>query len=298
MPVPDGAAGRSPAEPIPKAELEALLNESLTKPAAGRVYDYYLGGNSNWAIDREFAQEQISQWPDTPWLIRQNRKFLVRAVRYLMRQGIRQFVDIGSGLPTEGNVHEIAEEVAPGEARVVYIDHDPVVHAHSTLLLERNGEPSRHRSLLADLLDHERLWGGVLDTGVIDPEQPLALLMVAVVHLIPDTRRPQDSLAYYRSALAPGSFLALSHGTAEGLDEGDWSQLEKVLDNYDQKATNPLLTRSRQEILDMFGGWELMPPGLVWTPEWTDEPRSEEFPGDPEPARSRILAGVARKPTT
>jgi O-methyltransferase involved in polyketide biosynthesis len=296
MPVMDGAAGRSPAEPIPKAELEILLNDSLSKPSAARVYDYYLGGNSNWAIDREFAQEQISQWPDIPWLIRQNRKFLVRAVRYLTRQGIRQFVDIGSGLPTEGNVHEIAEEAAPGQARVVYVDHDPVVHAHSTLLLERNGEPTRHRTLLADLLDYERLWGGVLDTGVIDPEQPLALLLVAVVHLIPDELRPEDALAYYRTALAPGSFLALSHGTLDGSDDVERSQLGKVQQNYDRKATNPLLSRSRDQISGMFGGWELMPPGLVWTPEWTDEPEQEEFPGNPEPSRSRILAGVARKP--
>lgn len=288
--------GRSPTEPIARAELEALLNESLTKPSAGRVYDYYLGGNSNWAIDRAFAQEQIRQWPDTPWLIRQNRKFLVRAVRYLVRQGIRQFVDIGSGLPTEGNVHEVAEAAAPGETRVVYIDHDPVAHAHSTLLLERNGDPARHRTLLADLLDTKRLWRAVLDTGVIDPQQPVGLLLVAVVHLIPDQLRPETAVAYYRNKLAPGSFLVLSHGTVDGLDEHSQARLAKVQENYDRKATAPLLSRSREQILGLFGDWELMPPGLVWTSEWMDEREVEEIRGDPEPARSRILAGVARKP--
>jgi O-methyltransferase involved in polyketide biosynthesis len=308
MSVMDGAAGQSPAEPTPREELAAVLNASLSKPSAARVYDYYLGGDSNWAIDRAFAEQQIREWPDTPWLIRQNRKFLVRAVRHLVRQGVRQFVDIGSGLPTEGNVHEIAELTAPGEARVVYVDHDPVVHAHSTLLLERNGEPSRHRTLLGNLLDHERLWRGVLDTGVIDPAQPLGLLMVAVVHLIPDELRPDLSLAYYRSELAPGSFLALSHGTIDGLDDQARSRLATVQQHYDQEATDPLLSRSREEILRLFGDWEVMPPGLVWTAEWSPEPGTEPsgefyvekamrgFRGDIDPARSRILAAIARKP--
>ena len=185
--------------------------------------------------------------------------------------------------------------MAPGEARVVYIDHDPVAHAHSSLLLERTGDPLRHHTLLADLLDAKRLWRGVLDTGAIDPNEPVGLLLVAVVHLIPDSARPGRAVSYYRDVLKPGSFLALSHGTTDGLDTGEKAQLAKVQKNYDAKATNPLLGRTREEILSLFGDWELMPPGLVWTPEWTDGVEVEPARGDIEPARSRMLAGIARK---
>ncbi|HWE90940.1 MAG TPA: SAM-dependent methyltransferase [Pseudonocardiaceae bacterium] len=283
------------AEPIPPAKLQELLDASLTKPSEGRVYDYYLGGGSNWAIDRAFAQEQIRQFPDLPWLAKQNRKFLARSVRYLIKQGIRQFVDIGSGLPTEGNVHQVAEAAAPGEVRVVYVDHDPVAHAHGNLLLDRNGDPNRHRTLLADLVDAEELWKAVLGTGVINPDEPIGLLIVSVVHFIPAESRPERAVAYYRSKLAPGSHLVLSHVTDHDMDEESRARLEQVRKNYD-KATNPARFRTLDEIRGLFGDWEFAPPGVVWTAEWQDGDDLDEIQGDIDAARSRILAGVARKP--
>jgi O-methyltransferase involved in polyketide biosynthesis len=272
-----------------------MLDESLTKPSEGRVYDYYLGGGSNWAIDRAFAQEQIKQFPDLPWLAKQNRKFLARSVRYLLKQGIRQFVDIGSGLPTEGNVHQVAEAAAPGQARVVYVDHDPVAFAHANLLLERNGDQGRHRALLADLVDSEKLWCGVLGTGLINPDEPVGLLVVSVVHFVPAEREPERALAYYQSNVAPGSFLVLSHVTDHGMDEESRARLEQVRQNYD-KATNPARFRSLAEIHGLFGDWEFASPGVVWTAEWQDGDDVDEIQGDLDAARSRILAGVARKP--
>ena len=282
-------------DPWRAKELKAVLDSSTSKPSEARVYDYWLGGACNWAIDREFGDQAIARYPDMPMIAQENRKFLYRAVSHLLRRGIRQFVDIGSGVPTSGNVHQIAERENPGQARVIYIDHDPIAHAHATILLDEEGDPDRHRALCADLLDYSELWRQVLDTGVINPAEPIGLLMVAVLHFVKPDRRPEDAVEFYRDQLPPGSFLVLSHGSGEGLSEEQLAAAEKVRASYEANATSASWFRSRAEIERFFGGWPILEPGITWTATWSDGVITADFTGD-DPARSFILAGIAEKP--
>lgn len=269
------------------------LRVSLDRPSEARVYDYYLGGACNFAVDREFGEAQITRYPDMPMIARQNRAFLQRAVRRLVAAGVRQFVDIGSGLPTAGNVHQVADQVAPGTTRVVYVDHDPVAHSHAQLLLGEEGDPDRHTALWADLLATKDLWDQVLGTGLIRPAEPVGLLMVAMLHFVPDDREPERAVRWLQDQVVPGSFLVLSHATGEALPESALLAAERVRVDYEEQATNPGVFRGRAEVTDLFGDWPLVEPGLVWTPQWPDT----SAPGyQAELARAFILAGVATKP--
>lgn len=292
----DGGAG--PILAMDAATAARILEESKDHPHEGRVYDFYLGGSSNFAVDREFAKAQIRQWPLLPWLALQNRRFLGRMVRYLIRRGIRQFVDIGSGLPTEGNVHQITETVAPGEAHVAYIDHDPVAIAHAFMLLQdAYGSLERHVAIQAELANYRLLWKAVVDSGRIDPDKPIGLLFAAVLHFVPDDDLAAGALTYLRDQLAPGSYLGLSHATFDGMDEEQRAKLAAVADNYDNSTTARTRLRSREEILSYFGGWELVEPGLVWTPDWQPPGLGpDHVAGDIPSSEARILAAVARKP--
>jgi O-methyltransferase involved in polyketide biosynthesis len=290
-------AVNGPVLAMSKEVADRLLRESTSKVHEGRAYDFYLGGNSNYAADREFAQQQIARLPDIPWAARQNRRFLGRTIQHMINQGIRQFVDIGSGLPTEGNVHQVAERFAPGECRVVYVDHDPVASAHGYLLLERSGQLARNRPINGDLLDHKRLWRTIMDTGLIDPAQPVGLLLVAVLHFVPDEQNPHTSVAFYRDQVASGSHLAISHASVDGMPQAAIDALLSVLKNYD-RATSSAHARTRAQVKEFFGDWTLTePPGIVWTPEWTVEGVTEDsIVGDIDAYRSQIIGGVARKP--
>lgn len=280
-----GNAGRKAAE--------ELLRESMTRPTEARIYDYYLGGACNFAVDRDFARAQIAKYPDMPMIAQENRAFLSRVVSYLLDHGIRQFVDIGSGVPTEGNVHQIADTQAPGAARVVYVDHDPIAHAHARLLLDRDGDPRRHAALLGDLVDTPALWSQIVDTGLIDLTQPVALLLVAVLHFVPDEREPLRAVRHLTAQLPPGSMLALSHATADGLPTTQRAAAEGVRSDYQDKATNPGVFRTREDISAFFGDWPLLAPGLVWTPLW-HKGTTPTYTDDP--ARAFILAGLAHTP--
>jgi cytochrome P450/O-methyltransferase involved in polyketide biosynthesis len=280
-----------------------MLEESMGRPHVGRVYDYFLGGSANWSVDREFAEQQLARYPDITWVAVQNRRCLARMVEYCIQQGVRQFVDLGSGIPTQGNVHQIAEQLAPGECRVVYVDTDPVAVAHSYLLLEKSGELDRHTAVHGDLVDAERLWQAVVEAGRIDPNEPVALLMVAVLHFAPDDGpggKLADAVAYYRDKLAPGSFFALSHGTFDEMSEEQLAALRRVADNYGGQTTTGAFARGRGQIETFFGGWPLVEPGLVWTPAWVpsgvSSVQGNNSDEDLEPSRSRFLAGMARKP--
>lgn len=275
-------------------EARTLLNDSMSKASEARVYDYYLGGAHNFPVDREFAEVQIAKYPDIPLMARENRKFLYRAVSHLAKQGYRQFVDLGSGVPTQGNVHQIAERIAPGAARVIYVDNDPVAQAYAELLLDHDGDPDRHRALRANLCDAEDVWDRILRTKVIDPEQPIALLLVAVLHFVVPHLEPERAVAFYRDRLPAGSALAMSHVTDEGLPAAEQAALERVRSNYEERATNAVWFRSRAEFATFFGGWPMVEPGMVWTAEW-DYGRLAPYEGDP--SRSRVLAGLAYKPT-
>lgn len=290
-------AVNGPVLAMSKEVADKLLEDSTNKVHEGRAYDFYLGGNSNYAADREFAQQQIARVPDLPWAARQNRRFLGRTIQYMINQGIRQFVDIGSGLPTEGNVHQVAERFAPGECRVVYVDHDPVASAHGYLLLERSGQLARNRPINGDLLDHNRLWKTILDTGLIDPSQPVGLLLVAVLHFVPDEKNPHRSVTFYRDQVAPGSHLAISHVSVDGMPQHAIDALRAVLKNYD-RTTSSAHARTRAQVREFFGDWALAePPGVVWTPEWTIQGVDEDsIVGDMDAYRSQVVGGIAHKP--
>ncbi|MBK1783297.1 SAM-dependent methyltransferase [Prauserella cavernicola] len=262
----------------------------LERPSAGRIYDYLLGGTTNYAVDREFAEQQLSLAPGIRESARANRRFLGRAVRYAIDLGIRQFVDIGSGLPTQGNVHEVADEAAPEETRVVYIDNEPIAHAHAQILLEDTADPERHRAIAADYFDGPDLWRAILDEDLIDPSQPVCLLAVALLHFMPDEQHPERPLAFYRDKLAPGSMLVLSHGSVDAAASDKEDSFRKVRENYNKQATHKGALRSNAEVTALFGDFEIVEPGVVWLDQWRPD---GVVNGDP--ARTGLLAGVGLK---
>jgi hypothetical protein len=273
----------------------------LERPSVARVYDYYLGGTANWAIDREFGKKMLSRFPLLRPIAKANRLFLHRAVRYLARQGVHQFIDIGSGVPTMGPTHEVADQVAPG-SRVVYIDYEPVAVAHSEMLLEQHGDPARHAAINADLRQPDGLWQKVAATGVIDFNEPVALLLIAVMHveqLGPDgTDVGETVLERYRELLTAGSYLAISQLTTDGVSADMAAHLADLKRMYDTSSSSNAIFRDRAGIRALFGGFEMVPPGLTWTPLWHPEQTSPSAPvvTFAEPNESAILCGIGRKP--
>jgi hypothetical protein len=250
-----------------------------------RVYDYLLGGSHNFLADQDVGRMIMAVEPNARAIGRANRDFLGRAVRFMAGVGIRQFLDIGSGIPTQGNVHEVAEQAAPG-SRVVYADIDPVAIAHSQAIL------AGHENAMiidADLRDPEKILAHRRLRRLIDFSQPVGLLLVAVLHFITDEEDPAGIVATLRDGLAPGSYVAICHGTDEG-KPGVAQAAEKV---YDRGVSASLRMRSRAGILPFFDGWELVEPGLVVLPQWRPDPGAE--PADPGKFWGG-LAGVARKP--
>jgi hypothetical protein len=252
----------------------------LDRPNAARIYDYLLGGAANFEQDRVFAEKLLEIMPLARAAARLNRAFLRRAVRFCADAGIRQFVDVGSGIPTAGNVHEIAQAVDPA-ARVLYVDNEPVAVTHSGLILKDNPNTA---AMLGDLTHPEP----VLAAPLIDFTQPVAVLMVAVLHFIPDEARPHEAVARYVDAMAPGSYLVLSHGV-----ENPSVETRDEVHRLYQQSSNPGVRRTPDDITRFFEGLEFVEPGLVWTPEW--RPESPEDVGA-HPEASLVFAGVARKP--
>ncbi|MFE0021951.1 SAM-dependent methyltransferase [Amycolatopsis sp. NPDC059021] len=238
----------------------------LDKPNAARIYDWLLGGTANWAIDREFGAKAVETFPLAPILARTNREFLGRGVHYLARNGVDQFLDLGSGVPTVGNVHEIADRVNP-RSRCVYVDIEPVAVAHARVLLERHGDPERHAVVQGDLREVEEVWERALDTGVLDPAKPIGLILVAVLHFIGPEDRPHDLVARYRDALPPGSYLLSSHGTEDGTPQADAAKRAELREQYNRSG-NAVHSRTRAEFSRFFDGFDLVEPGVVWLPEW------------------------------
>lgn len=251
-------------------------------PSAARLYDYLLGGGHNFPGDRVFAEKLVKVVPARD-MARLNRAFLRRAVLYLLEQGIDQFLDLGSGIPTVGNVHEIAQAVNP-DARVLYVDYEPVAIAHSELMLEDN---PRAAALQADMRDPEKILNARQTQELIDFDRPLGLLMVGVVQFIPDADDPWALVARYRDLLVPGSHLALSAFTWDNAPDGMAKAVEVFRDSQD-----PIFPRTRGEILRMLTGFDLVEPGLVYTPRWRPEHPDDAADAD----RSNLYAGVAVKP--
>lgn len=255
----------------------------VDRPNAARIYDYFLGGSHNLAADREVARQIIAAVADVPLIAQANRAFLRRAVTYCVQAGIRQFLDLGSGIPTVGNVHEIAQRADPA-CRVVYVDFEPVAVAHSRVILTGNDQVA---VLQADLRDPDRILADPSLLALLDLTQPVGVLMVSVLPFIPDADEPAKIVARYRDAVAPGSYLAISHGSSEARPD----DVERVHKFYRQTKT-PVVARSRPELERLFDGFELVDPGLVyvqqWRPEWLGE--IEEAP-----ERTGMLVGVGRR---
>lgn len=254
----------------------------IERPSVARMYDYYLGGSHNFAVDRAAAQAMIAAVPEAPLMAQANRAFLRRAVQFLIDAGVRQFLDIGSGIPTVGNVHEIAQAAAP-ESRVVYVDIDPVAVAHSRELLAGN---DRAMVLQADLREPKRILEHPKVRALLDFDQPIAVMIVAVLHFVPDSDDPAGIIATLRQALAPGSYLVLSQASHDGRGTDERQEAEQVY----QRTDNPLVVRSRAQLAALFDGFELVDPGLVWVPQW--RPDSPDDVTDAE--RAVFIGGVGR----
>ncbi|MER5866313.1 SAM-dependent methyltransferase [Kitasatospora sp. NPDC002040] len=256
----------------------------LEQPNAARVYDYYLGGSHNFEVDREMARKAIAFWPELPAIMRSNRAFLRRAVQHLAEQGITRFLDIGSGIPTFGPVHEVARAVH-SESRVVYVDHDPIAVAHSRLLLK---DDPQSVVVEADLRHVDDLLSRPEVAALLADGEPVALLLVSVLHFIVEEDDPYALVRQLRDALPPGSALVICHASLEGRPD----QAGAHQDLYKRTPT-PMTMRNREAISRFLEGFELLEPGLVYLPEW--RPEDPESVG-PHPERMTGLAAVGLLP--
>lgn len=274
----DGASGGEAGRPA-----WAPVEIALDRPSPARMYDYYLGGSHNFAADRAAAEQAMALWPDLPLIMQANRAFLRRAVQFLVGQGIDQFLDIGSGIPTVGNVHEVAQRANPA-AHVVYVDVDPVAVAHGRAILAGN---ERAAAISGDARRPAEILGQPDVRRLLDPRRPLGLLLVAVLHFIPDIDEITRLVGEFRAALAPGSFVAISHASHEGRPRE--SREHEAL--Y-RRTPMPMTMRSHAEIAACFDGFDLVAPGLVYLPLWRPEGPDDLFLDRPE--RCTGFAGVGR----
>jgi len=259
-----------------------------SRPHPARMYDYYIGGKNHFAADRETAEKMLAVAPSARTAARENRAFLGRAVRYLTGQaGIRQFLDIGAGLPTTNNVHEVAQKIDPS-CRVVYADNDPLVLSHARALL-RSTPGGRTAYIQADLRDPDAILGNPAIRQTLDFGQPIALMLVSVLPFILDEDRPGQIIATLLDALPPGSYLAATHASAE---HGRHSSGDKGVNVYRSSGV-PLQLRDSDVFSDLaFAGLHLVPPGVVLVTQW----RPDSDGPHPTAAEVGIYGGVARKP--
>ena len=253
-------------------------------PSAARVYDYLLGGKDNYPADRAVAESMIAQLPNVRTAVQWNRAFLRRVVRYLVGEaGIRQIVDIGAGLPTVGNTHEIALNASP-EARVVYVDHDPVVLAHGRNML--HGVPNA-AIIERDLLAPDEILADPVLRSLIDFGEPAAFLFLSILHFVSDEADPAGLIARLLEPFPAGSHVAISHATPDTVPEVN--DVERIFD----EATEQAHVRSRVDIAKLVAGMDILEPGLAWPPEWRPDP-GDEVPANA--AESYYCVVVARKP--
>ncbi|MFD0691695.1 SAM-dependent methyltransferase [Actinomadura fibrosa] len=267
--------------PLPRAPGRAPSDARLEGPAASRIYDFSLGGKDNYGADREVAMEAFGSFPAARHLPRENRKFMRRALRSMLAAGLRQFIDVGCGLPGKGNVHEVVHGTDP-DGRVVYVDIDPVCVVHYQALLHAVPGATAVRG---DVRRPAGILGAPEVTALIDFGRPIGVLMTAVLDLVLDEDDPHASVAAFRDAMAPGSHLAICDFAEEGLTPEERAVRDRMI------AENGVVVtfRPRARLEAFFDGLELLEPGLVPAPEWRpDRPH--------EPATGWLLAGVGRKP--
>ncbi|NUP37863.1 MAG: SAM-dependent methyltransferase [Streptomyces sp.] len=258
-----------------------------SRPHPARMYDYYLGGRDNYEVDREAAQRVIDLFPDIVPMARGNRDFMQRAVRHVVERGVRQIIDIGTGIPTAPNTHQVAQAVAP-DVRVAYVDNDPIVATYAGAHLLGAGSTG---FFLGDLRDPESILQHPTISQLIDFGRPVGLMLVAILHFIRDDEDPAGLVAAYRDALPPGSHLILSHTTGDFHDlDGDAGDARDVY--RDKGATATLTLRSHEQVLSFFDGFDLLEPGLVQTPLWRPD---GPVPSEEELAHLAFYGGVAVK---
>jgi S-adenosyl methyltransferase len=254
-----------------------------TKAHQARMYDYLLGGKDHYAADRAASEEMLRIYPDTGFSARANRAFLGRAVRYLAGEaGIRQFLDIGTGIPTAGNTHEIAQAVAP-ESRVVYVDYDPVVLAHARALLTSNGKGATEY-IDADLRDTPAILSQA--ARLLDFTRPVAVTLLAILHAVVDADDPYAIVAALMDAVPPGSYLVVSHGASDLIEP---EALQGLYDSFKGKVQQRFQWRTREQVARFFAGTDLVEPGLVRVDDWRPEPGAGGI------RKSAMWAAVGRK---
>jgi hypothetical protein len=252
-------------------------------PHQARMYDYLLGGKDNYAADRAAAEAALKIYPDLAFTAQANRAFLGRAVRYLAAvAGIRQFLDIGTGIPTAGNTHEVAQAIAP-ESRVVYVDYDPIVLAHARALLTSSAAGAT-AYIDADLRDT----GAILAQAgqLLDVTRPVAVTLIAILHALPDSDDPYRIVDQLVDAVPPGSYLALSHAGLDLLDPQTREGVDSIVKGNSQQQYQ---LRSHEQVSRFFDGMDLVEPGLVRVEQWRPDP------GPDNPGRSSLWCGIGRK---
>ncbi|MEW9534716.1 SAM-dependent methyltransferase [Microbispora sp. NPDC049125] len=261
------------------------INTSIAHPA--RIYDYLLGGKDNYAADREAAENLVKVSPGTREGVQAHRAFLRRTVRHLAAEaGITQFLDIGTGIPTQGNTHEVAQQVDP-EARVAYVDNDPIVLVHGRALLKGHS-PGTTTVIEADLREPDAILSHPEIRGLIDFTRPVAVILAGVLHFITDEEKPYALVEQFKAAVPAGSHLLLSHIT---LDFAPQVRNEDFTKPYD-KSTAPMVPRTHADVMRFFDGWQLIDPGLVEVVLWRPDANREQIPG----GHAWAYGGIAIKP--
>ncbi|MFI0349969.1 SAM-dependent methyltransferase [Actinomadura sp. 9N407] len=251
------------------------------RPSVARMYDYYLGGKDNFEADRAAAERAIAAVPSTLAFTRANRCFLAKAVTMLAERGVRQFLDIGSGLPTQENVHQVAQRAAP-DAKVAYVDNDPIVLVHARALL---ADSERTKVIEADLREPESILHDETVQSHFDFDEPIALLMLAVLHFVPEEADPYGIVEKLKAPLAAGSHVVISHGHAGEIPE---ALEEQVRGAYGRTEAGDIVPRGPERVMRFFDGCDLLPPGLVPVEDW--QPGVDFF--EPDLSRAGFIGGV------
>ena len=251
-------------------------------PHIARVYDYWLGGKDNFAADRVMGERTLQAYPNLVYSVRANRAFLARVVRFLVGAGIRQFLDIGTGIPTANNTHEVAQRIAP-EARIVYVDNDPVVLSQAKTLLKSTPEGAC-AYIDADLRDPDAILAAAADT--LDFSQPVAVMLIAVMHFVGDDAQASAIMNRLTAACVPGSYVALSHAASDI----DAAQMAEMVRRLNEATAEKTTLRDRAGVTRLFDGLELVEPGVIRAAEWRPDTDLEAA------SPAALWGGVARKP--
>jgi len=264
----EGTPAGDGRESTPPPGHDATMSIDTSVAHVARVYDYWLGGKDNFAADRRAGEQAIQAYPDIVYSVRANRAFLARTVRYLAAEaGIRQFLDIGTGIPTANNTHEVAQSVAPG-SDVVYVDNDPVVLTHARALLV-SGEQGRTNYIDADLRDTRRILAEAALT--LDFSQPVAIMLMAILQHIDEAEDPNAIVSSLLAAAPPGSYLTISHPAADLAAQ----QMAQMAERLNKLMAEKVTFRTRAQVAPFFEGLAMVEPGLVRVQEWRPDTEME-----------------------